>query len=650
MRETSSGKFAVTLATACLCALSIGVVSAQANVGDLTKVACVAAGTPGSCSKDADAQFPGGIAVSPNGSNVYVGNITTNSVSVFRTSSSGALEKVQCVNNTGAGGCVNGRAVNTPLFLDVSPDGKTLYVSASTGGSGPGDNALSAFTIGRDGVLTFLGCFNSTGTNGCASVSNLKHPRDVVVSPDGMNVYVNSMDNDEIHSYRRDPVSGALTYKGCLGPTSADGCSPVTGLDDPWGLAVTPDGRNVYVGSSSGNAILWFFREASDGRLAHTPSGCIAANLLVPLKITDACSSIPSMGTATYGAKSVSVSPDGKHVYATASAASSVVSFARDTTLGTLNAETCFSVTGGDGCEGGVPVSGAIFLDSTSSNVYVGAYSSDAAITSFDTSSGGMKEGSCVADPTTVSTAACSSVTGLGQVADVAVSPDENFLYAASATSNQIQVFSIEKAAAAGPDDGDETAADTSVAADSTASSASDSSGGSTDSSTTLFSNSSSTDTTDINRPVAAFRKGGLCVKTSSSSKRARAKYRKCKKSERKRVRTAKYWKTLTGTVSDASPSSGIAKVQVKLSAKKGKKCLTLKSSRRLTKAKSCKASKLTWITASHGSISASGGTAKWTLKIRGITKKLKLTGLVRAIDKSGNIGAQKSVKATLKY
>src|SRR5579862_4760409 len=94
----------------------------------------------------------------------------------------------------------------------------------------------------------------------------------VAVSPDGGNVYVAAGGTEPggaLVAFKRNSETGALTQlvakTGCISTANA-ACELGTAIDGPEDLLVSPDGRNVYANSSQDSAVLEFRREAS-GRL-----------------------------------------------------------------------------------------------------------------------------------------------------------------------------------------------------------------------------------------------------------------------------------------------------------------------------------------------------------------------------------------------
>ncbi|THJ17885.1 MAG: lactonase family protein [Nitrospira sp. CG24B] len=121
---------------------------------------------------------PKGMAISPNGSFLYVANSSTHNVTVFQIGTNGLLTLVPP-----AGGTTNPIPTGgtTPNSIMISLDGRFLY-SANGGGT------ISAFTIGSDRLLTLVpsvaGNLNPVSAGANAS------PVALTMSPDGRFLYV----------------------------------------------------------------------------------------------------------------------------------------------------------------------------------------------------------------------------------------------------------------------------------------------------------------------------------------------------------------------------------------------------------------------------------------------------------------------------
>ncbi|MFL5816500.1 MAG: beta-propeller fold lactonase family protein [Conexibacter sp.] len=282
---------------------------------------------------------------------------------------------------TGGTGCPTSGIAGMADLTDVavSPDGRNVYVTSYT--------SASIARFDRDpatGTLTPAGCI--TSATGCGAAADgkpgLDGARSVAVSADGRSVYVTGETVDAVTAFARDTSTGALSYVGCItgaatGCTGARAVSQV-GLDSPEGVAVSPDGNAVFVASYNSNALVWFRRDAATSALTY-----------------DSCSS--QGGTCAYfqavgltGPEDVTVSPDNANVYVSSFGSSSVARFTRDPQTGGVSLAGCH--TSGGGCfAGGNGVASLTHafqsvLDPTGRNLYTVSHNSVHALTTFDRS------------------------------------------------------------------------------------------------------------------------------------------------------------------------------------------------------------------------------------------------------------------------
>lgn len=282
------------------------------------------------------------VYVSPDQKHVYVvasgGAVTgSNGVSVFaRDAGSGVLTATSCVTATGGDGrigsdglCARADALRDARALAFSPDGAWVYVVAAS------SNAISWFS--RDtttGALTQRGCIKHTFGFGerCLSGYALDGAAGVAVSPDGKHVYVAGQRSGAVVTFTRDATTGALTEAGCVSDTGSDGqCSDGVALAGAENVQMAADGTDVYVTSSLSNSVVGLRRDATTGAL--TPNGC----LLADAPAGGPCTSVPSL----VGAYGSAITPDGRNLYVAGAEENTLTTLTRDAATGRLAAAGC---------------------------------------------------------------------------------------------------------------------------------------------------------------------------------------------------------------------------------------------------------------------------------------------------------------------
>ncbi len=271
---------------------------------------------------------PDVVAVSPDGKNVYAGAFFGSAVVAFsRDPGSGALTQLAgtagCIAEATAG-CATGIGLKSIEGLAVSPDGASVYAAAAA------SNALTE--LYRDpatGALAQLpapnACISDAPLSGCTTGREIGGANAVALDSAGASVYVTSLLSNSVTAFDRTPGSGALAQKektsACLVFLRSAGCSFGRALSGPEGIAVAPDGRNVYVASFRTGAIDVLGRN-EQGAVRQLPgaAGCVAR------KQVQGC----TRARALTGVSSVALSPDGRHLYATAFESNAVDVFRRN--------------------------------------------------------------------------------------------------------------------------------------------------------------------------------------------------------------------------------------------------------------------------------------------------------------------------------
>jgi DNA-binding beta-propeller fold protein YncE len=161
---------------------------------------------------------PHSVAVSPDGKSAYVASFADDSVALFDRSPNGRLVQkpgaAGCISLTGAGPCVDGRALDGPDSLTVSPDGESAYVTA------PEHDVVALFDRAPNGTLAqkpgAAGCISETGAGSCADGTALDGASSVAVSPDGRSAYVASITSAAVAVFDREPSPPSLAATGPL--------------------------------------------------------------------------------------------------------------------------------------------------------------------------------------------------------------------------------------------------------------------------------------------------------------------------------------------------------------------------------------------------------------------------------------------------
>ena len=278
---------------------ALTVFSRNAATQAITQLQCVPqtlAATSGLCHEGtAFAALEGAhsVAVSPDGKFLYATGYFAGSVMGFNIVQSGPnagkiASAVNCLWGGATGECAQTAGMSSPNGIALSPDGRDVYVAMFNGGI----TALRRDPV--SGVLSFDQCFTQGGGGGCAADAALVvGARDVVVSPDGSHVYLSggSGINGYLRAYARDGLTGTLSPLGCLTYLAIPGCSTAAGMANTDKLAISPDGRNLYLTAfegGDGEGAVAAFRIQTAPSCQGTSVGVLAgSSASIPLACTD---------------------------------------------------------------------------------------------------------------------------------------------------------------------------------------------------------------------------------------------------------------------------------------------------------------------------------------------------------------------------
>jgi 6-phosphogluconolactonase (cycloisomerase 2 family) len=261
------------------------------------------------------------------------------------------------------------------------------------------------------GDLTFL----QTLTNGSSGVTGLGGAVNLAVSPDGKQVYVASVTDNAVTVLNRDS-GGNIAVAQVL----KDGVDNVDGLGGAITVAVSPDGKNVYVGGSTDDAIAVFARDAA-GQLSFQQD--LFNN--------------PGVIDGLDGIRWLTLSPDGREIYAASNVSNSLAVFTRDQVTGQLTFAQSF--TDGTGGVDGLASAYAVTVSPDGKNVYTAGYNDDGVgIFSRDADTGLLTYQAIVKQGDTQGSAI---VAGLTRTTNVALSPDGHSVYVSSFMDNAVVLF-----------------------------------------------------------------------------------------------------------------------------------------------------------------------------------------------------------------
>ena len=397
------------------------VASAQVRLGQ--PAGCVLQGRPRpvSCGPGFGLLGASAVAVSPDATQLYAAAATSYGVATLARDGAGTLRWTGCVSDDGSDGtfggdgrCLDGDALRGPSDIDVSPDGRFVYVTD------PRASAVSVLARDPAGTLRPSSCVAlALPDSRCGRAFALRAPRALVLSPDARFAYVVSSTSSSIAVFARDATSGALSQTGCISDNGNDGvCADGIALRGATALALSPDGAYLYAAARSSGAIAVLARDPATGALRQT--GCLLRNAPAPGRCAKA--------DALAGVAALAISGDGGTLWAGGSATLSA--FTRDAATGELTAAACL---GGEGCTAVTRFGRATSLlagpDGT--RVLVGD-STSGTVLPVTRGPAGLVEGTCLRGRNSYGIGQCTPSSGLDSPGGFVAAPDHRLIYAAT--------------------------------------------------------------------------------------------------------------------------------------------------------------------------------------------------------------------------
>ncbi len=297
-------------------ARTLSVLARDPASGRLRSASCIRNATaPGPCAPAASPfDAPATIAVSLDDRHVYVSAVRSDDITVFARLPNGALSDQGCISDldvakglcpTSAGGLSN------VTSMAVSGDGRNVYAAGE----------FSLVTLTRNsqtGALAPADCIAGTRWQvSCGRTNPVIGERGVLtIAPDGLSVYLVSADGNAILALTRDPNTGRVTPVDCIETSGGRDCNrTAAGLVYPVDVAMTPDGRRLFVASQVSNALVTL-RRGSDGTIS--PDGCVQRTY------GEDC---PVHADGLTSPDALAMAPDGRNFYMTSMSGSTLSVF-----------------------------------------------------------------------------------------------------------------------------------------------------------------------------------------------------------------------------------------------------------------------------------------------------------------------------------
>ncbi|NLF30139.1 MAG: beta-propeller fold lactonase family protein [Planctomycetes bacterium] len=390
---------------------------------------------------------PKASVISPDGGFVYVisGTRTDGAIAVLRRDpATGAVEMVQGLTQP---------QVNDPSDVEISPDGKQVYVSDQEG------DKIVVFD--RDVV---------TGELAYASTCHLRlsildgpHPYDLSISSDGTSLYASGKDNLGLGVYQRNPATGAIVeVQRISGSTirdhalSGDGEYLYASISSPPGVAMysrdTATGLLTEVGQVD-NSGLWWTASAKPNWITISPDGTWAyiatfASGTLQVFTRDTLTGELSwartvtlaglgVGDQMTSATTCTMSADGERFFISDGGTDAVGVFARDAATGSLSAVDVVrrNVDGVEGLDGPGPVT----LSADGAYAYVAGFGSDTLSVFACDTTGALAQ-------IQVARQDMGGINGFSDATDVALSSDGLHAYVAGGDEDAVAVFAVDPA------------------------------------------------------------------------------------------------------------------------------------------------------------------------------------------------------------
>lgn len=189
-----------------------------------------------------------GIAISDDAKFIYALGAEDGSIAAFaRNAADGSLILIDIDKD----GDAELDGLKFAKDLALTTDGRHLYVP------GPDKSALLVFARNADGTLSFAKKY--------ADNPDLNGAHAIAISPDGRDVYVMANKSNALNVYGRNPDTGELLLKDVY----RENASGISGISGAASIVCAPDGRHLYVAGTGDSALVVFKRDVVSGGLTY---------------------------------------------------------------------------------------------------------------------------------------------------------------------------------------------------------------------------------------------------------------------------------------------------------------------------------------------------------------------------------------------
>eukprot|EP00947_MAST-08B_sp_MAST-8B-sp1_P002354 g2354.t1 len=192
--------------------------------------------------------YPAGLALSPDGKRLFVAENGGNKIRVVNVAGGAVTTLAGSGEAESEDGVGAAASFQNPVGLALSLDGKQLFVSEEDG------HKIRVVNVADGAVTTLAGSGESKSEDGVGAAASFSNPAGLALSPNGKQLFVADF---ESHIIRAMNVAdrAVTTLAGSGEEGSEDGVGAAASFNRPADLALSPDGKQLFVVETCGNKI-----------------------------------------------------------------------------------------------------------------------------------------------------------------------------------------------------------------------------------------------------------------------------------------------------------------------------------------------------------------------------------------------------------